>query len=66
MMHHKLTAPLNWTAIVMIITQDCNCNDYCTRINTHFLNQKYTINYWATRASGSVPVIFSSLSTRHT
>ena len=43
MMHHKLTALLNWTA--------CNqysCNNHYRRINTHFLNQKYTINYWAT------------------
>ena len=43
MMHHKLTMPLNCTA--------CNqysCNNHYRRINTHFLNQKYTINYWAT------------------
>ena len=39
MMHHKLTAPLNWTA-----RNQYSCNNHYTRINTHFLNQKYT-NY---------------------
>ena len=36
MMHHKVTAPLNWAA-----RNQYSCNDHYTRINTHFLNQKY-------------------------
>ena len=43
MMHHKLTPSLNWTVL-----NQYSCNNHYRRINTHFVNQKYTINYWAT------------------
>ena len=37
------TPSLNWT-----VRNQYSCNNHYRRINTHFVNQKYTINYWAT------------------